>query len=462
MDHALVDRSVDHETHAADARTSRAARAEASQFRALAKLDALVGGADALPDPPSDLATRRRARGHRVHDVARVRDREGRVEMALLAADRDGVAPRTAMILDGVVAGRRRAGPASVPGWHPGGLPETRRTASARPICRARRTCSRASPHRDCLLVIKDGELVHEAYYGDARRDARLATDNVGLLAVVALVGAAENQGLVHLDVPIADHGVDVSDVFGPEHGPDITLRHLLAQTHGGGEVSPGTVFRRDDSPAYLDVIARLLENASGRPFPASARLALGEKIGAPNLFDGTTIPGDASGDEDGGRRPPDTAAGRSNAAGYLVRRSRDGQGGAALPQRRAWPDRDGVPRQILSARFVRETFTPAFPQLNQAHGLAAWLHGPVDARRRVLSSGGGDDGVRRIRETARRTHPRSRRRRARETVEAVLVRETVRGEADGDGAGSSRAGGARVETTARRFSSRRNRTSRR
>ena len=170
-------------------------------------------------------------------------------------------------------------------------------------------------PHRDCLLVIKDGELVHEAYYGDARRDARLATDNVGLLAVVALVGAAENQGLVHLDVPIADHGVDVSDVFGPEHGPDVTLRHLLAQTHGGGEVSPGTVFRRDDSPAYLDVIARLLENASGRPFPAFARLALGEKIGAPNLFDGTTIPGDASGDGDGGRRPPDTAAGRSNAA---------------------------------------------------------------------------------------------------------------------------------------------------
>lgn len=48
-------------------------------------------------------------------------------------------------------------------------------------------------PHRDCLVVIKDGELVHETYYGDARRDARLATDNVGLLAVVALVGAAEN-----------------------------------------------------------------------------------------------------------------------------------------------------------------------------------------------------------------------------------------------------------------------------
>ena len=237
-------------------------------------------------------------------------------------------------------------------------------------------------PHRDCLLVIKDGELVHEAYYGDARRDARLATDNVGLLAVVALVGAAENQGLVHLDVPIADHGVDVSDVFGPEHGPDITLRHLLAQTHGGGEVSPGTVFRRDDSPAYLDVIARLLENASGRPFPAFARLALGEKIGAPNLFDGTTIPGDASGDEDGGRRPPDIAAGRSNAAGYL--RATCGEMAKVAQlflNDGAWPDRDGVPRQILSARFVRETFTPAFPQLNQAHGLAAWLHGPVDAR---------------------------------------------------------------------------------
>ena len=73
---ALVDRSVDHETHAADARTSRAA-AEARKSRALAKLDALVGG-DALP---IRIRTSRRddARrgGHRVHDVARVRERGG-------------------------------------------------------------------------------------------------------------------------------------------------------------------------------------------------------------------------------------------------------------------------------------------------------------------------------------------------------------------------------------------------
>ena len=239
-------------------------------------------------------------------------------------------------------------------------------------------------PHRDCLVVIKDGELVHETYYGDARRDARLATDNVGLLAVVALVGAAENQGLVHLDVPIADHGVDISDVFGPEHGPVVTLRHLLAQTHGGGEVPPGSVFRRDDSPAFLDVIVRLLETVSGRPFPAFARLALGEKIGAPNLFDGRTVPGDAIGDGDDAVSVfvPGDAAGRSNAAGYL--RATCGEMAKVAQlflNDGAFPDRDGVPRQILSARFVRETFTPAFPELNQAHGLAAWLHGPVDAR---------------------------------------------------------------------------------
>ena len=103
---ALVDRSVDHETHAADARTSRAA-AEARKSRALAKLDALVGR-DALPDPDSDLATRRRAPGVDIASMTwRVSENaEGKVEMALLAAE---LGPGKYDFDDGVVAGRRRA-----------------------------------------------------------------------------------------------------------------------------------------------------------------------------------------------------------------------------------------------------------------------------------------------------------------------------------------------------------------
>ena len=64
-------------------------------------------------------------------------------------------------------------------------------------------------PARDCFLVVKDGVLLHEEYYGGVTADAPIATDSVGLLATMALVGVAEAQGLFNLDTPLATYGVN-------------------------------------------------------------------------------------------------------------------------------------------------------------------------------------------------------------------------------------------------------------
>ncbi len=37
--------------------------------------------------------------------------------------------------------------------------------------------------------------------------------------------------------------------------GARVTARHVVAQVHGGGEVAPGSVFRRDDDPAFLNLL---------------------------------------------------------------------------------------------------------------------------------------------------------------------------------------------------------------
>ena len=160
-----------------------------------------------------------------------------------------------------------------------------------------------ALPGRDCLLVVRDGALVHESYFGGAGRDALVATDDVGLLAVAALVGAGERANLFSLDAPLAAYGVATARLFGATHGAVVTARHVLAQVHGGGVRPPGVAFARDDHPVFLNLLVELLEKTTGAPAAAFARAAVGEKIGAPNFFErfltfGDDVsPGDAAGD---------------------------------------------------------------------------------------------------------------------------------------------------------------------
>ena len=139
-----------------------------------------------------------------------------------------------------------------------------------------------AVPYRQCFVVVKDGAIAHESY--DERRgvdaSTRLATDSVGIIATVALVGAATQRGLFRLDQPVMSYGVrGVRERFGAYAGL-VTAHHLLAQTHGGGEVPPGEIFRRDDDPAFLATLFELIETTAGTSVREFARVALVEPLG--------------------------------------------------------------------------------------------------------------------------------------------------------------------------------------
>jgi len=227
-----------------------------------------------------------------------------------------------------------------------------------------------ALPGRDCLLVVRDGALVHESYFGGAGRDALVATDDVGLLAVAALVGAGERANLFSLDAPLAAYGVDTARLFGATHGAVVTARHVLAQVHGGGVRPPGVAFARDDRPVFLNLLVELLEKTTGAPAAAFARAAVGEKIGAPNFFErfltfGDDVsPGDAA--VDARRRRSDiSASGR-----YYATCGEMAKVAQIFLNLGEWPGGD----RIVSREFAIQALGATFPRLDPARAFAgAW-----------------------------------------------------------------------------------------
>ena len=227
-----------------------------------------------------------------------------------------------------------------------------------------------ALPGRDCLLVVRDGALVHESYFGGAGRDALVATDDVGLLAVAALVGAGERANLFSLDAPLAAYGVDTARLFGATHGAVVTARHVLAQVHGGGVRPPGVAFARDDRPVFLNLLVELLEKTTGAPAAAFARAAVGEKIGAPNFFErfltfGDDVsPGDAAGDARR-RRSDISASGR-----YYATCGEMAKVAQIFLNLGEWPGGD----RIVSREFAIQALGATFPHLDPARAFAgAW-----------------------------------------------------------------------------------------
>ena len=264
-----------------------------------------------------------------------------------------------------------------------------------------------AVPYRQCLVVVKNGALVHESY--DERRgfdrDTPMESDSVGIIATVALVGAATQRGLFRLDQPVMSYGVQgMQDKFGAYAGL-VTPRHLLAQTHGGGEVPPGQTFRRDDDPVFLATLFELIETTSGVSVREFARVALVEPLGLKrgSIFGGVEDDenDDArtfrSFDADGSAENSPTASSKDVALAYGRHVRLTCRDIAKLAQlflnggvwREETPPRKN--RQIVSAQFAREAFSPRahFPRLNKAFGLGVWVHDPVTSLSEEDSSHG-------------------------------------------------------------------------
>jgi len=221
---------------------------------------------------------------------------------------------------------------------------------------------------RDCFLVAKDGAIVHESYYGANDANTQHVVDGVGTLALVVAAGVALQQGLFELDAPLAKYDLrSVEEAFGA-YADQVSVRQLLAQTHGGGSREPGGSWERDDphEGPFLDIIGDIIESRSGMKLGKWARLNVGEKIGAPDMYESSS-----------------RADGNEGASLWrdLTMTCRDAAKlGQLFVNQGRWMSADGSTRQMFDPSFAVTALSVSYPQLNQAHGFMTWLHVPVSA----------------------------------------------------------------------------------
>ena len=137
---------------------------------------------------------------------------------------------------------------------------------------------------RDCLVVAKDGVIVHERYHNGADANSLHFVDGAGKTATALLVGALVKSHGLDLDEPLARYGVEAPELAGQlydvEWAPDawskVTTRHLLARVTGapaaspGADAVPGASF--DRPRLYRGASSNASSRTSSRSSPASRR----------------------------------------------------------------------------------------------------------------------------------------------------------------------------------------------
>lgn len=214
---------------------------------------------------------------------------------------------------------------------------------------------SRELPHRYCFLVAKDGAVVHESYSANSS-ETLYSMDSAMKLGTAALIGIAHADGMLDLDAPLAEYGLEPTADWGP-YWPLVTTRHLLSMVSGLGQKPPGTAFAYD-SGSHLQELIWLLEHVTREASVHWATRRLAIPLGVPNMFAGQTE--SAHVHAGGDNRLPCSAMLRL---------------GQLFVNGGWWADRDGAPVRLLSAAYVREVFTPQYPETNSAYGFLTWLN---------------------------------------------------------------------------------------
>ena len=242
---------------------------------------------------------------------------------------------------------------------------------------------------RDCLLVVKDGVIVHEAYHNGGDADTLHYVESAGSVAAALLAGAAARHGLLDLDTPLYELGITAPPVPIP-HASDpetaarerrhpelrwgaewrkVTTRHLLSQTTGWGRAPAGTKFDLDPTGDVLAVVSKVLWATTGRPPADWAREHLTGPLGAPDFFN-------RRGDDDDGASRGDVSV-----AGGQMATCRDAaRFGQLIVNQGKWLAEDGSVRVLVEPEFIAEMTRPAFPNANPQYGFLAWVHPGKDA----------------------------------------------------------------------------------
>ena len=96
--------------------------------------------------------------------------------------------------------------------------------------------------------VVVDGEVVAGQLTDRVRRIASM-TKSFTAAAVLAL----RDEGLLSLDVPVAEYAPELAPVRGPDRSPAISLRHLLSMSSGLATDDPWADRHLDMSPTDID-----------------------------------------------------------------------------------------------------------------------------------------------------------------------------------------------------------------
>ena len=250
---------------------------------------------------------------------------------------------------------------------------------------------AKEAPERHCFLVVKNGVIVHEQYFGNSSAGDKYESDSLGKQGTALIMAMAATRGLIDLDTPLAHYGVENSNSSWPPHWWEkVTARHLLSQTGGcvTGETSgvkgypqcysaPGTNWTYD-SEDFIGHLSKLITKATGMPAVEWATKNFAEVLGLGELYaEDTAGTNFAAG---GGQRMTCRQHARvgqllANMGAWPV--AADGQeaGGYVDPM---WDDGEGVmtAKQLISEELCADITAPQMPNVSKSYGLLTWLGG--------------------------------------------------------------------------------------
>jgi CubicO group peptidase (beta-lactamase class C family) len=248
------------------------------------------------------------------------------------------------------------------------------------------------APLRHCFLVVKDGVLVQESYYGVSKAENKYESDSLAKTATALLMMTAASKGLFDLDTPLAHYGVAPANGSWPPYWwPEVTARHLLTQTGGcvtGGNSGvagyeqcyskPGTNWTYD-SEMFIEHLSELLHKTTNQSSKEWATKNFAAKLGVPDLY---------ADDGDADLHHPDDLPGFSAGGGQMLTCRDHARFGQLLLNKGLWPlnppeggnsTEAAAAEQLITPYYAGEVLRQQIPNVSKSYGLLTWLGGAVE-----------------------------------------------------------------------------------
>ena len=232
-----------------------------------------------------------------------------------------------------------------------------------------------AGARSTCFAVIKDGKLVHEAYWGGTDNRSTRPAYSITKSVTAILVGIAADEGKLTLD----DKASKYIPQWRTTAARDVTIRDLLSNTSGrhwdyetdynqmvrraADKTAFSIALKQDDKPgrrwdynnSAVQTLEAVLQEATGEDVAAYAKKRLLDPIGMRD----TTWAHDQAGNTT-------TYSGIDSSCHDLARL------GYLMLRSGAWND-----RQLVSDSFVADATNESSSKLNAAYGLLWWVNKP-------------------------------------------------------------------------------------